>query len=378
MSYGLTMSTIGQCRKWWNCLVPIFESKRHTKDVEESYTELLNLILKGNHQIKDNLDIDSKEKVETSGADAFFRKNSAAYKQSPFYIEFEEIVKQHRYRLTQLDQQINNTKIVKNPFYMANLIEEMNIKFGSCLPIWTNLIGKYVKGNEKSTVSNAPAENWFKLLSVNKLLKERNLRISRFVRLRQDLIQGYLKKILVMPVFQTKFTSQKSIVKDMKKRKNAKRETNEMKNNENEDAGILDDESNVEEQWSKTKPSTTTYQGYKFLKGNSTVLQKSPPVLQSSKRNKLEFYKNGTVVNKGYYNFKQNERTILVGDLKHITSKYFKRYRILTEVTLSELCEFDGENWLTTSSLEWMSTILSKNNKIKRDIKIHQTKATSL
>lgn len=62
-----------------------------------------------------------------------------------------------------------------------------------------NTIESYSKGNTSPTISNAPAEGWFKNLSVNTFLNKRNMKIARFVRGRLDVIQNILKTIRLIP-----------------------------------------------------------------------------------------------------------------------------------------------------------------------------------
>lgn len=45
-----------------------------------------------------------------------------------------------------------------NQIHIPNLVDEMNKKFGTYLPFWTNLMAKYIKGNEKPVVNIAPVD----------------------------------------------------------------------------------------------------------------------------------------------------------------------------------------------------------------------------
>lgn len=103
------------------------------------------------------------------------KREKPAYEKSKFHIHrngSDHIVNQE----TPL-----NLNLEYNKFYVLRQVVKMNKKFGSCLPLWTNLMGVFVNGNHVKTISNAPVECWFKIIKLNKLHCAKNLKASRFV-----------------------------------------------------------------------------------------------------------------------------------------------------------------------------------------------------
>lgn len=133
---------------------------------------------------------------------------------------------------------------------------------------------------------------------------------------------------------------------------------------------------NPAEQWNKVKPSGSVYQKYKFLKALSSNKRKIPMepsnTVMKRKPKLLTFNTNGTVANNEYYI--EVDGNIMVGTLKVLISKYYKKDLVFPEVDLAELCCFDNSTWMSNLNIEWMCAILLKNNKRKntRCLTAHQ------
>lgn len=265
-----------------------------------------------------------------------------------------------------------DVNLKKNPIFIDGMIAEMNKKFGYCLPMSTNLMGKLVIGNTKKTVSIGPVEAWFKTFSINVLQNERNLRPSRYVRERQTAIQGLLKQLQIFPEKQTKMCSQKRITQT----------------DYNVDSGNPLIENNIEETWNKTKPKKTTYLNYIFLKRNqvlpkdrknneskrvkmtnSDTSNKTPQVDTTLKQ--LVLYSNGTVASPNFYDFIETEKNIVIGSLEHLTDSAFgKTFIMESDLTIVEINVFNDKQWLSTSSIELVSAIIWNNSKLKLDASV--------
>lgn len=400
MAYGLTINNITDLKKWWKCVIHIFENEQQNDNANQAFDNiraqiLLNNIVcekENNDNIRFTENNDNIRFTETNDSDNDSSKSD--YLKSPFYkllneMYLEEII---------VIQNSNNTGCSKNPFFVENIAVEMNKKFGFCIPLWTNVVGVHVQGNTHDTISNAPAENWFKTLSKNVLLAERNLKPTRFIRRRQAAIQGLLKQFQIFPEKQTKMCSQKRVVKDKQKKMQTKLIENPIM------------ECNVEETWDKPKPKKTTHQDYHWLKRNKALpshtrngskrikfdneLSEIPTFINinsnieaictdfnendekvntkelqlnnlNEQNKSIIFYDNGSVKNSNYYKKLASKQDIVIGSLKHLTDTAFGKTIVMNNLTTQEYNLFNPDVWLSTSSIEFVSAIIWSNSSLK-------------
>lgn len=208
----LDAETISAIDDIFKLLCIILTSDKKTKNVDDSYSSLINL-LKGETGKKciefseeyDGADdvgnpcIDTKSKeIELN-----FDKNlKRTYMCSPFFDHFNKIL---NYTLESMENDTINDFYDDNEMYDKFLLEYLLKFYFSYLPLFSTVILKRNGCFERP--SNAPVEGWFKIVKHNFLNGEKKLKVGRFVDIMQEKTSQILKEVALHNVLDSKSKS---------------------------------------------------------------------------------------------------------------------------------------------------------------------------
>lgn len=196
MRAGAKLESLDEIKDWFSCVVAVFSSPCLTPGVKKSTSMLERIISKTKSKDKvlhENYS-EEWEKIKEIDQSFYDEKDEEQIDEeaaTSFSDDFKKIVLNIKNEI--IDQ--TNGRQPENPFFVSEVFGDQFFKKFILLtpfPLWTNLFGKYCE-SKKKTVSNASIEGWFKNLKQYVCLRMKNMLVNKFLRLRNEHLDGIVK-----------------------------------------------------------------------------------------------------------------------------------------------------------------------------------------
>lgn len=200
MRAGAKLDNLDDSEKWFTSVVIVFGSQYSTDFLLANLRQLKDIIRQTNSETDDtdkNCPMDWEQVdfniQENEFEDEFENDAEAEVEESSFSTMFKNILLAS---IRSIEQNDHHTSEANRFFISQHFCHKFSKKFIEAVPfpLWTNLMGKFCSGTNK-TVSNAAVEGWFKNLKQYICGRMRDMLPPKFLRLRNEYLDGIVNLV---------------------------------------------------------------------------------------------------------------------------------------------------------------------------------------